>query len=43
MSSEEEHPASSAAVAASATAAAPGWFLKDLLLTAVEVTIPVPV
>jgi hypothetical protein len=39
---DEEHPASSAAVAASATAAAPGSCLLDVLLFAVEVTIPVP-
>lgn len=41
-SPDEEHPASSAAVAASATAAAPGSLLLDVLVFAVEVTIPVP-
>src|SRR5262245_28467426 len=42
LSEDEEHPASSAAVAASATAAAPGSLLLDVLVFAVEVTIPVP-
>ena len=41
-SDEEEHPVSRTAIAASATDAAPGWFLRDLdlLLWALEVTVP---
>ncbi len=38
----DEHPARSAAEAASATAAAPKWLLLDLVLFVLEVTIPVP-
>ncbi|GGR69881.1 hypothetical protein GCM10010269_05880 [Streptomyces humidus] len=41
-SDEEEHPASRAVIAARATAVAPGWLLRDLLLWALEVTVPVP-
>src|SRR4051812_40277786 len=42
LSEDEPHPVTSAAVAASAMAAAPGYLVLDQLFFAFEVTIPVP-
>src|SRR3954453_19336682 len=42
VSSEDPHPASRTVAAASATAATPGFFLRDLRCAPVKVTIPVP-
>src|SRR5882724_3911817 len=42
LSEDEPHPVTSAAVAASAMAAAPGYLVLDQLFFALEVTIPVP-